>query len=70
MTEIDVIARQAVKIETIEADNERMRQALQDAKLHIVCVGGPLNDNKLGYSKEQMWTFQRILDAVEDGLCS
>jgi hypothetical protein len=30
-----------------------------------VCIGGPLNDNKLGYSKQQMVTFWRIKEELE-----
>lgn len=29
------------------------------------CIGGPLNDNKLGYSREQMVTFARIGEELE-----
>jgi hypothetical protein len=63
----DVIVRQAVKIETLEEANERMRQCLAGAKLYIICVGGPLNDNTLRYSSEQLVTFQKILDVLEEG---
>jgi hypothetical protein len=34
----------------------------------MICIGGPLNDNKLGYSKEQLVTFQKMLDVIEEGL--
>jgi hypothetical protein len=68
LREVDVIARQAMKIERLEEDNERKRQCLEGAKLYMICIGGPLNDNKLGYSKEQLVTFQKMLDVIEEGL--
>jgi hypothetical protein len=65
MNEQDVIARQAVKIERLEAENERLSNNILRATSHIVCIGGPLNDNKLSYSKEQLYTFWRIKGELE-----
>ena len=64
--ETEVIARLAIKIDGLEQRAERMRQSIEGAKLYIICIGGPLNDNKLGYSKEQLVTFQKILDVLEE----
>ncbi len=65
LPERETIARQAMRLEALEIENERLRRNIKNAINHIVCIGGPLNDNKLGYTREQMGTFQRILDALE-----
>ena len=49
----------------LEIENERLRRNIKNAINNIVCIGGPLNDNKLGYSKQQMVTFWRIKEELE-----
>lgn len=65
LTERETIARQAMRLEALEIENERLRRNIKNAINHIVCIGGPLNDNKLGYSKQQMVTFWRIKEELE-----
>lgn len=60
MSEQELIARQAMKLERLEAENEQLRFSILRARRHITCIGGPLNDNSLGYSKEQLSTFRMI----------
>lgn len=59
-----VIARQARRIDHLEQENAELKQRIERAVLHIVCIGGPLNDNKLGYSKDQLGTFWRIKEEL------
>lgn len=63
--ERETIARQAMRLEALEVENARLRENIKNAILHIVSIGGPLNDNKLGYSKPQMVTFWRIKEELE-----
>ena len=63
--ERETIARQAMRLEALEIENERLRRNIKNAINNIVCIGGPLNDNKLGYSKQQMVTFWRIKEELE-----
>ena len=65
LPERETIARQAMRLEALEIENERLRRNIKNAINNIVCIGGPLNDNKLGYSKQQMVTFWRIKDELE-----
>lgn len=65
MDEQEVIARQAVKLERLEAENARLKDNIARAKLHIIRIGGPLNDNKLAYSKKQLDTFHRIEEELD-----
>ena len=66
MTEAELIARQARQIEELRDEVADLRCRSRKAWGHIYGIGGPLNDNKLGYSKEQMVTFARIADALGD----
>lgn len=65
LPERETIARQAMRLEALEIENARLRANIKNALSHIVCIGGPLNDNKLGYSKQQMVTFWRIKEELE-----
>lgn len=66
MNDDELIARQARQIAELEEENEDLTSRIEKAMLHIYCVSGPLNDNKLGYSKEQLVTFQNIADELAE----
>lgn len=59
-TDDSTIARQARAIEILEDRVAELEKAVKEARLHIGGIGGPLNDNKLGYTKEQLGTFFKI----------
>lgn len=61
----ELVARQAKQLEELKDENKELKERARKARLHIICIGGPLNDNKLGYSKQQMGTFQRILEELD-----
>lgn len=65
MTDEEVIRRQAVKIERLEQENGAMKDCIAAARLHLVCVGGPLNDNKLQFTSEQRALLWKVLQALE-----
>ena len=56
----ELITRQAKKLEELSDEVADLKERARRARGHIYCIGGPLNDNKLGYSKPQMVTFARI----------
>jgi hypothetical protein len=66
MTEAELIARRAKQLEELRDEVAGLKERARRARLHIYCVGGPLNDNKLGYTREQMVTFARIADELGD----
>lgn len=66
MTEAELIARQAKQIEELRDEVAGLKERARRARSHIYCIGGPLNDNKLGYSKPQMVTFARIANELGD----
>ncbi len=65
MTEDELIARQAKQLEELRDEAADLKQRAQRARSLIYCIGGPLNDNKLGYSKPQMLTFLRIAQELD-----
>jgi len=64
MTEAELIARQAKQIEELRDEVADLKTRAMRAASHIYCIGGPLNDNRLEYSKQQMVTFSRIADEL------
>lgn len=64
MTDSELIARQARKIEELQDSVFDLNNRISKARMHIYCIGGPLNDNRLGYSKAQMVTFWRISEEL------
>ena len=62
MTDEELIARQAKQLEELRDEVADLKARARKARLHIYCIGSPLNDNRLGYSKPQMVTFARIAD--------
>lgn len=53
MTRDELIAKQQLRIAELEAELDRAYGAIDRIYNVIYCVGGPLNDNKLGYTREQ-----------------
>ena len=67
MTEIELIARQAKLIEELRDEVADLKERVHRAGRHIYCIGGPLNDNILGYTRPQLMTFVRIADDLGVG---
>ena len=44
---------------------DQMKSDFEDILTIIYCIGGPLNDNVLNYTKEQMVTFFRIAEIAK-----
>lgn len=66
MKEAELIARQAKQLEELRDEVADLKERVRRARLHVYCIGGPLNDNKLGYTRAQMVTFARIVDELGD----
>lgn len=64
MTDAELIARQAKTIEEQRDHITDLHERINRAQLHMICIGGPLNDNKLGYTKEQRMVFHRISETL------
>ena len=56
----ELVAKQQLEIENLK---EKLQRALEDKEsivMELVCIGGPLNDNKLKYTQEQLKILFRI----------
>lgn len=62
----EAVAGQVIELRALRKLVRSLRSAIRRAKLHIVCVGGPLNDNVKRYSPDQLVTFQKILTVLEE----
>lgn len=51
ISDTEMIARQAKQLEELRDEVADLKERIRLAALHIYCIGGPLNDNKLGYSR-------------------
>ena len=68
LSSIVVIARQARQIESQKEYIEKLESAIKDSLSLMVCIGGPLNDNKKSYSSTQLvdfWKIHNTLDILE-----
>jgi hypothetical protein len=66
MTQDELIARQALQLEELRDEVADLKDRARKAWEHIYCIGGPLNDNLLGYTRPQMVTFARIAGELGD----
>ena len=65
-TEDIIIAEQAKALFKAERRVEKLEEAMRKIRLKLICIGGPLNDNALGYSSEQLQPFRAISNIVHD----
>ncbi len=67
MTDTEVIAYLARELAKSQERCARYLEDIEEAHGYFVCIGGPLNDNKLGFNKEQLKYLQKICHALEVG---
>lgn len=60
MTDDELIAKQARRIEELSVEISYYQMARHFTYLEIYGVGGPLNGNSLGYTDDQLLVFHRI----------
>jgi len=60
-----IIAKQQGELYALREDNQEFKQRLNDIRMSLICIGGPLNDNKLGYNPAQRKLFHEINDTIE-----
>lgn len=68
MTNDEVIARQAKEIMELNDLVTDLKERIEAAAMVIFCIGGPLSDNKLGCSPEQLRTIRDIANAFAGAL--
>jgi len=63
---VELIARQQLEIANLKASNKTMNDNLHKIYNICYCIGGPLNDNKLQYTRGQMKDFYHIIRLVNE----
>lgn len=58
-------AAQAIELNKLKTELAELKKGNKEIALMITCIGGPLNDNKLNFSKEQLAIFQSILTIID-----
>jgi hypothetical protein len=66
VTDAEVIARQARKLATLSQLVLDYQAAMLDIRWQCIAIGGPLNDNRDGYTPAQLRPFAVILELAED----
>lgn len=64
MTKNETIARLARRVEKQRQQIKHPRGAAKRIHLLMYNIGGPLNDNKLQFTKEQLLIFQQIANEL------
>ena len=64
MTDTELIARQAKRLEELRVELDEIKGGVRSVHMLIYGIGGPLNDNGLGYTKEQRTVFHRIAEEL------
>jgi len=65
MKESELIANQALEIAELKHWKEENIKMKEEVHGIIYCIGGPLNDNKLGFTRNQMRVFANIVRALD-----
>lgn len=63
-----LIAEQQIEIRQLKKFKEQAKADMRKINLTLVCIGGPLNDNVLGYTKEQRKILHEI-NGIAEGYC-
>jgi hypothetical protein len=66
----ELIGRQQLEIEDLKRKLASAMADKHNIATHLVCIGGALNDNRLGYTKEQRHDLRAILVWAENDLPS
>lgn len=64
MNNDELVARQARRIAELEDELLERRKAYGDVHDILYCIGGPLNDNKLKFTRQQLQPFFDIAKIV------
>ena len=64
MTNEELIARQAKVIAELTIRMSELESMIERARGQMYCIGGPLNDNKRGYNKEQLFEWFSVAERL------
>ena len=64
MTDTELIARQARQIAELHVELDEIKGGVRSVHMLIYGIGGPLNDNRNGFTTEQREVFHRIAEEL------
>lgn len=70
MTNEELITKQQTEIEELKERNQSMNEALREISGKLTNIGGPLNDNRLEFNREQralLWEIHGIASLFSEG---
>lgn len=67
MTELELIAKQALQIANLEERLNECDSRLDSIHQLLVCIGGPLNDNTLMFNGQQLKLLRQIGSHAQRG---
>jgi hypothetical protein len=62
----EVIAKLTIENFDLKAKIYEFEETIANIKGLLYCIGGPLNDNVLNYTKKQLLTFFKIRDLIKE----
>lgn len=65
MTKDELIVTQALRIEDLKVENLILYKRMSNIQRMLTCVGGPLNDNRDKFNKQQMKILVDIYENCE-----
>ncbi|OFW47569.1 MAG: hypothetical protein A2163_00675 [Actinobacteria bacterium RBG_13_35_12] len=65
MTIDELITKQQLDIEFYKQEVAEYSEKISKIQGLIYCIGGPLNDNRLRYSNEQLVIFSKIINIID-----
>ncbi len=66
MNKDELIVMQQLKIEELLKNEELYKSSIYNSIMLMVGIGGPLNDNILGFTRKQRAVFHKIKDYLEE----
>ncbi len=66
MTKNKIIVKQLLKIERLKSVNKQNINTADLIHKKFICIGGPLNENKLQFNAEQLRFLKEIDDQIQN----
>lgn len=66
MSKDELIVKQQLQIEELSQALKDNKQIKRDLRGQFIAMGQPLNDNLLGFNKEQLWWCFQTFDLIDN----
>jgi len=65
MNDLEIIVNQTRTIHQQDAEIKKYEKSINEALGMLVCISGPLNDNKLQFNRDQLNFLQKLHDKFD-----